>query len=87
MHLWQLTIAHDKLKVIFQSTDIKSDNDKKTLPGSNKDAAFYSGKIHSAQYFITKILSCVEAKINSKINEEFDAIVIDEISFGEEMPR
>ncbi len=87
MHLWQLTIASNKLKEILEPAGIKTGDDKTEFLQNNKDAAFYSGKIHSAKFFITKIVTLIDAKAKSIMNEEFDAIEIADISFGEEMAR
>ena len=87
MHLWQLTIASCKLKEICESSGVNADQDMAEFINKNKDAAFYSGKIHSAQFFITKILPVQEAKVKSILNEDCDALDIEEIAFGEDMPR
>ncbi len=86
MHLWQLTIANKKMKEISASVNINSKEDMDKYLLSNKDAAFYSGKVHSAKFFITKVLPLVDGKVKTIRSEEFDALEIADISFGEEMP-
>ena len=87
MHLWQLKIAKEKLNAIFKSSAVKTDDDKNNLYEKNKEAAYYAGKIHSSQYFITKVLPMMDAKVGLIMNNEYDALEIEEISFGEEMPK
>lgn len=87
LHLQQLVIADKKLADIIKSNNIKSDSDLKQLINSNKEAAFYSGKTHSAGFFITKVLMLQEAKVKSIMNEAKDALEIENAAFGEEMPK
>ena len=87
MHFWQLMIAYKKLSEIYETKKVKSKEDKIKVIEGNKDAAFYSGKIHSARFFITKVLPIQKAKIETIINNDIDALEIDDLSFGEEMPR
>jgi alkylation response protein AidB-like acyl-CoA dehydrogenase len=86
MHFSQLMIAYKKLSEIYDEKKAKSKEDKLKVMKDNKDAAFYSGKIHSARFFITKILPIQKAKIETIINNDIDALEIQDISFGEEMP-
>ena len=87
MHLWQLSVADKKLSVIYNMKSARSRDERTKVIKENKDAAFYSGKIHSARFFITKILPLQKAKIETILNNDVDALEIDDISFGEEMSR
>ncbi len=86
MHFRQLMIAYKKLSEIYFAKKAKSKEDKLKVIKDNKDAAFYSGKIHSARFFITKVLPIQRSKIETIINNDIDALEIEDISFGEEMP-
>jgi alkylation response protein AidB-like acyl-CoA dehydrogenase len=86
MHFRQLMIAYKKLNEIYIAKKAKSREDKLNVMRENKDAAFYSGKIHSSRFFITKVLPIQKAKIETIINNNIDALEIEDISFGEEMP-
>ncbi len=86
IHLWQLTITNKKLNEILSSANVSSKEDVNSYLMKNKDAAYYSGKVHSAKFFITKILPLVDGKVKSIMNDEYDALEIADISFGEEMP-
>ena len=86
-HLWQLTIAESKFKALLNSANITTEEGTHKLIEDNKDAAFYSGKIHSARFFITRVLPMQKGKVDAILNEYADAITIHNLSFGEEMPR
>jgi len=83
LHLWQLSIADKKLKGLFDSSNAKTKEDKSELINTNKEVAFYSGKVHTSRFFITKILPLQEAKISTLKIDEFDALNIEDIAFGE----
>ncbi len=83
MHLWQLSIANKKLTGIFDKAGAKSDEERRALVNENKEAAFYSGKVHSARFFIAKILPLQEAKVKSIMDDDYAALEIEDVSFGE----
>ncbi|MFH0974484.1 MAG: acyl-CoA dehydrogenase [Spirochaetota bacterium] len=85
MHLWQLMIVNKKLNIIFTEKNAKSKEDKIKIKNENKEAAFYSGKEHSARFFITKVLPLQKSKVETILNEDTDALDIEGVSFGEEM--
>lgn len=86
-HLQQLIIASGKFNAILTSNNIKEGSDLSNIISNNKEAAFYSGKMHSARFFITKVLTLQESKIKSMMNDERDALDIENAALGEEMPR
>ncbi|HSV97405.1 MAG TPA: acyl-CoA dehydrogenase [Spirochaetota bacterium] len=83
MHLWQLSIAHKKLGEIFEKANAVTEDEKKALINDNREAAFYSGKVHSARFFISKILPLQEAKVKSIKDDDFAALQIEEVAFSE----
>ena len=83
MHLWQLSIAHKKLSEIFEKANAATEDEKKAVINDNREAAFYSGKVHSARFFITKILPLQEGKVNSIKDDDFAALQIEEVAFSE----
>jgi len=83
MHLWQLTIAQKKLNDIFAAKNAKDDEAKRALVNDDKDAAFYAGKVYSARFFISKVLPLVESKMKSIKDEDYSALEIEDLSFGE----
>ena len=87
LHLWQLEIAHKKLDELFKLKNAKTKEDKAIIIEENKDAAFYSGKIHSAIFFLTKVLPIQKSKVETVLNDESDALEIEDVSFGEYMPK
>ncbi len=83
MHLWQLSIAHKKLGEIFEKANAMTEEEKKAVINDNREAAFYSGKVHSARFFISKILPLQEGKVKSIKDDDFAALQIEEVAFSE----
>lgn len=82
MHLWQLDIAVERLEALYKSKNAASADARKKLVNENKEAAFYSGKISSARYFLSKILPLVEAKVKIIKVNDYPALEIEETAFG-----
>ena len=60
-----------KLSAIYEAKGIASPDEKKALPRSDKEAAFYSGRIASAKFFTNDILTTVKARCEAiKMNEK-----------------
>jgi alkylation response protein AidB-like acyl-CoA dehydrogenase len=87
MHLWQLTIAHKKFLALCGEKNARTPEERKKLIGENADAAFYSGKIHSARFFINKILPIMEGKVKSIMIEDYSPVEIEDRAFGEETKK
>ena len=77
------TIARFLLEEIVAKAGASSAEARKALINENKEAAFYSGKVHSARFFITKVLPLQAAKVKSIMDDDFAALEIDDVSFGE----
>jgi hypothetical protein len=81
---WQAGVAKQKLDGLARQNGIDPD-DKVGLAGlakSNKDAAFYMGKVAGAQYFIRNVLPEVDAAVKAIKNEDMSIIEIPEESFS-----
>jgi hypothetical protein len=81
---WQAGVAKQKLDGLAGQKGIDPD-DKVGLAGlakSNKDAAFYMGKVAGAQYFIRNVLPEVDAAVKAIKNEDMSIIEIPEESFS-----
>jgi alkylation response protein AidB-like acyl-CoA dehydrogenase len=64
-------IACAKLAAIYKVKKAASPDDKKALQRSDKEAAFYSGRIASAKFFTNEILTTVKARCEAiKMNEK-----------------
>ncbi len=83
MHLWQLGIAEKKLAAIFEKANALTEDERRAVILENREAAFYSGKIHSARFFISKVLPVQEGKVASIKDDDFAALQIEESAFGE----
>ncbi len=82
--LWQAGVAKQKLDGLAKQNGIDP-ADKTALAGlakSNKDAAFYMGKVAGAQYFIRNVLPEVDAAVKAIKNEDMSILEIPEESFS-----
>ena len=79
MLLWRAMVASPKLAGIFGDAD---EAKKRDMVEKNKEAAFYSGQIHTARYFINSVIPATVGKMNA-INK-LDSAVVDmsETAFG-----
>ncbi|PKL37456.1 MAG: acyl-CoA dehydrogenase [Spirochaetae bacterium HGW-Spirochaetae-1] len=84
MHLWQVTIARKKLESLFTSKGAGTPQEQSTVISENAEAAFYSGKIHSARFFINKILPIQEGKAVALRNDDISPLEIQDLAFGQE---
>jgi hypothetical protein len=81
---WQAGVAKQKLDVLAKNSGIDA-TDKAAMAGfakSSKDAAFYMGKVSSAQYFIRNVLPEVDAAVKAIKNEDMSILEIPEESFA-----
>jgi Acyl-CoA dehydrogenases len=83
MHLWQLTIVYKKFQTLCGENNAHAPVELKKLINENAAAAYYSGKIHSARFFINTILPIQEGKVKSILIDDFSPVEIEERSFGE----
>ncbi|MDB9823199.1 acyl-CoA dehydrogenase, partial [Deltaproteobacteria bacterium] len=79
--LWQAVIAQDKLNKLAQEKGVSGTEGLEKLIAENADAAFYSGKLASARYFVSNIVSQSTAKAQVIKNADKAALDIAENSF------
>ncbi|MCD6281531.1 MAG: acyl-CoA dehydrogenase [Deltaproteobacteria bacterium] len=82
--LWEAGLAKEKLFTICSGKGVDP-SDKAALSGlikENKDAAFYSGKVASAKYFIKNVLPEVDAAAKAIKSEDLTVMEIAEESFA-----
>lgn len=82
--LWQAGVAQDKLNILIKGSGIDP-ADKAALAAfikNNKDAAFYSGKIYSTQYFVKNVLPEIDSAAVAIKNEDMSILEIAEESFA-----
>jgi alkylation response protein AidB-like acyl-CoA dehydrogenase len=60
--IWQAVIAQDRLTKLAEEKGISEPGGLTKLVTENADAAFYSGKVASARYFVSAVLSLATAK-------------------------
>jgi hypothetical protein len=81
---WQAGIAKQKLGGLIREKGMDPSDSTRWSEciKDDKDAAFYSGKITSAQYFIRNVLPEVEAVARAIKNEDMSVMEISEESFA-----
>jgi tRNA U55 pseudouridine synthase TruB len=82
MHLWQAIIANERLNKLFEEKGVRDNEQRRSLVISDSEAAFYSGKVHTAQFFISRVLPVIQGKVMAISNEEFSLADVDEVCFG-----
>jgi len=82
--LWQAGVAQEKFDTLAKEKGIDTNNKQAVaqLCKDNKDAAFYSGKIYSARFFVKNVLPEVNAIAESIKTEDMSILDIPEESFA-----
>ena len=70
MLLWQAHIADRRLQEIYRDHNAKDERAQKKLIEENRSAAFYFGKIASAQFFINQVLTQAGGKARGIMNND-----------------
>lgn len=76
MLLWQAEIADRKLQEISEKAGADTADKKNELLSANKEAAFYRGKIASADFFSNSILSLAKGKAKAIMSGDLSPIEI-----------
>jgi alkylation response protein AidB-like acyl-CoA dehydrogenase len=82
MLLWQALIAHRRLQEIYVDAGAKDGESQKEILATNRSAAFYRGKVASAEFFITNVLSLSRGKAKAIMSGQRAAVDIPEESFA-----
>jgi alkylation response protein AidB-like acyl-CoA dehydrogenase len=82
MLLWQALIAQRRLQEIYQDAGARSGESQRQVLASNRSAAFYRGKVASAEFFITNILSLANGKAKAIMSGQRSAVDIPEEAFA-----
>ena len=81
MHLWQLSLAHRALEEIYAKAGADTEEKRRALWDDNSEVAFYAGKMHSAKYYISKMLPLTIGKIDSVMHKDYQALEVGDGSF------
>jgi hypothetical protein len=79
--LWQAVIAQQKLAQLLQEKGLSEKDGLEKLIEENSDAAFYSGKLASARYFLSTVVSQARSKADVIKRADKVALEIAEKSF------
>ncbi len=79
--LWQAEIADRKLEEIFSEINADTEEKRAEALRNSKSAAFYKGKIASAEFFANTILSLAGGKAEAILSGERSAVDIPKESF------
>jgi hypothetical protein len=82
MLLWQAVIADRRLHELYNDARADTPEKKDELVKTNRSAAFYRGKVASAQFFANTILSLAKGKARAIMSGERSAIDLPEESFA-----
>jgi alkylation response protein AidB-like acyl-CoA dehydrogenase len=79
--MWQAVIAQDKLAKLSEEKRVSGPDGLVKLVAENSNAAFYSGKLASARFFATTVLSLATAKGQAIKKSDRAALEIGENAF------
>lgn len=82
MLLWQALIAQRRLQEIYVDAGAKNAKSQQEVLATNRSAAFYRGKVASAEFFITNILSLSKGKAKAIMSGQRATVDIPEESFA-----
>lgn len=82
MLLWQAVIADRRLEELYSDAKADTAEKKSELVKTNRSAAFYRGKMASAQFFANTVLSLAKGKARAIMSGERSAIELPEESFA-----
>jgi hypothetical protein len=82
MLLWQAVLADRRLEEIYSDAQADTPQKRAELLKSNRSAAFYRGKLASAQFFANTVLSLSKGKARAIMSGERSALDLPEESFA-----
>ena len=82
MLLWQAVIADRRLQEIYSDAKADTPEKKAEVLKTNRSAAFYRGKIASAEFFSNTVLSLAKGKARAIMSGERSALELPEESFA-----
>jgi alkylation response protein AidB-like acyl-CoA dehydrogenase len=82
MLLWQALIAQRRLQEIYLDGGAEDAESQRHLLATNRSAAFYRGKVASAEFFINNILTLAKGKARAIMSGQRAAVDIPEEAFS-----
>jgi hypothetical protein len=62
MLIWQAYLANRRLQEIYRDHNAQTEGQRRAVVATNRSAAFYVGKVASAQFFVNSVLTQASAK-------------------------
>jgi alkylation response protein AidB-like acyl-CoA dehydrogenase len=82
MLLWQALVAQRRLQEIYLDAGAKDQESQRQILAANRSAAFYRGKVASAEFFINNILTLAQGKARAIMSGQRAAVDIPEEAFS-----
>lgn len=76
MLLWQAHLADRRLQEFYRDHKVTDDHSRRKLLEENRSAAFYFGKIASAQFFLNQVLTLAPGKARAIMNNDLSPMRI-----------
>jgi alkylation response protein AidB-like acyl-CoA dehydrogenase len=80
--IWQAYLANRRLQEIYRDHNAHTEVEQKALWETNRSAAFYCGKVASAQFFVNSVLTQASAKARSIMTGDKSALDIPDNGFA-----
>jgi len=77
----QALVAKEKLQALFDKAGANTPEGQARVIEDQADAAFYSGKIHAAEFFVTNILPQAQTKATTVLGGNRSALAIPDAAF------
>ncbi len=82
MLLWQALVAQRRLQEIYLDAGARDEAAQRQVLAANRSAAFYRGKVASAEFFINNILTLAQGKARAIMSGQRAAVDIPEEAFS-----
>lgn len=79
--MWQAVIAQEKLNALAEKNGVHNTTDLRKIVTGDPNAAFYSGKLASARYFLSTVVSLASTKARVIKTADRAALEVSENSF------
>ncbi len=82
LFLWQAHLADSRLQEIYLESGAKDEDSRNKVLHENRNAAFYFGKVASARFFISQVLTQAAGKARGIMSGDKSPLEIPEEGFA-----